>query len=293
MVDDGNNTACSATSCDSNTCGESSCSVKAADHNQAGQEAAPGKLPQNQMNDIHHVVAIMSGKGGVGKSSVTSLIAVSLARKGYKVGVLDADITGPSIPKIFGIKKRPDSFEFGLLPVKSRSGIEIMSLNLLLPREDDPVIWRGPLIASAVKQFWTDVVWGELDYLLVDLPPGTGDAPLTVMQSLPLDSVVIVSSPQELAVMVVKKAMKMAETMGVSILGLVENMSYITCPHCGEVLHVFGPSRAREVARAAGVPFLGSLPLDPELAALCDQGEIEKYQGRIPEVVEALENNVH
>lgn len=293
MTDDQNNLSCGAAECDPGTCEQDGCAVKSADHGAAEQAAAPGKLPQNQMNDIHHVVAIMSGKGGVGKSSVTALMAVSLARKGYKVGVLDADITGPSIPKIFGIKDRPESFEFGLLPVKSKGGIEIMSLNLLLPHEDDPVIWRGPLIASAVKQFWTDVVWGQLDYLLVDLPPGTGDAPLTVMQSLPLDSVVIVSSPQELAVMVVRKAMKMAEAMNVPILGLVENMSCITCPHCGEVLHVFGPSRAQEVARATGVPFLGSLPLDPDLAALCDRGEIENYQGDMPGVVEALENNVH
>ncbi|NPV52697.1 MAG: Mrp/NBP35 family ATP-binding protein [Firmicutes bacterium] len=235
------------------------------------------KLSPNELNSINHVIAVMSGKGGVGKSSVTALLAVNLAREGYKVGVLDADVTGPSIPKMFGVHARAEAFEFGMLPAKTRLGIEIMSLNLLLDHEDDPVVWRGPLIAGTVKQFWTDVVWGDLDYLIVDLPPGTGDAPLTVMQSLPLDGLVIVSSPQDLAVMVVKKAIKMASLMKIPILGLLENMSYTICPRCGEKLELFGPSKGEEAAQAAGVPFLGVLPLDPKLAELCDNGRIEDY----------------
>ncbi|HHY97694.1 MAG TPA: Mrp/NBP35 family ATP-binding protein [Firmicutes bacterium] len=239
------------------------------------------KEKQNELSNIAHVVAVMSGKGGVGKSSVTALLATSLARKGYKVGVLDADITGPSIPKLFGIHSRAESFEFGILPAKTKLGIEVMSLNLLLEHEDDPVIWRGPLIAGAVKQFWTDVVWGDLDYMLLDLPPGTGDAPLTVMQSLPLDGLLIVSSPQELAIMVVKKAINMASMMKVPVLGLIENMSYVICPKCSEILRIFGPSKGEEVAKAAGIPFLGALPIDVNLVELCDKGKIEKYNSSL------------
>ncbi|MCR4403634.1 MAG: Mrp/NBP35 family ATP-binding protein [Firmicutes bacterium] len=245
-------------------------------------KSAIEKLPQSQFNDIRHVVAIMSGKGGVGKSSVTALLATAFARQGYSVGVLDADITGPSIPKMFGIKKRADSFEFGLLPVQSETlKIPVMSINLLLPHEDDPVIWRGPIIANVVKQFWTDVVWGDLDYLFVDLPPGTGDAPLTVMQSLPLDGIVIVSSPQDLAVMVVKKAIKMARILKTQLLGLVENMSYVMCPHCGAKHEVFGPSRGQAVSGATDVPLLATLPLDPKLSELCDRGRVEDYESDV------------
>ena len=244
------------------------------------------KLPQNDLNDIRHVIAVMSGKGGVGKSSVAALLGVKLAKEGYKVGLLDADITGPSIPKMFGVHSRAETFEFGILPAKTPLGIEVMSLNLLLDHEDDPVIWRGPLIAGTVRQFWTDVVWGDLDYLVVDLPPGTGDAPLTVMQSLPLNGVVIVSSPQDLAVMVVKKAIKMASIMKVPVLGLIENMSYAICPKCGEILRLFGPSKGEEVAKATGIPYLGALPLDPKLAELCDQGQVEQYDS--PEIEGAI-----
>lgn len=240
------------------------------------------------MSDIKHVVAVMSGKGGVGKSSVTALLAVRLFRQGFRVGIMDADITGPSIPRMFGLKEQPASLGFGILPVRSQAGISVMSLNLLLPHEDDPVVWRGPLIASAIRQFWTDVAWGDLDYLLVDLPPGTGDAPLTVLQSLPLDGLVIVSSPQELAVMVVKKAIKMAGMLGVPILGLVENMTYATCPRCGEKLRVFGPSQGERVAQETGVPLLGELPLDPHLAELCDRGQVEQYEGAVVPLVSAL-----
>lgn len=242
-------------------------------------KSAIEKLPQGQFNNIRHVVAVMSGKGGVGKSSVTALLAASFAREGYNVGILDADITGPSIPKMFGIKQRADGLEFGLLPVRSETfKMPVMSINLLLPNEDDPVIWRGPIIANVVKQFWTDVIWGDLDFLFVDLPPGTGDAPLTVMQSLPLDGIVIVSSPQDLAVMVVKKAIKMARLMKTHILGLVENMSYVICPHCGGKHEVFGASKGRAVADATDIPLLATLPLDPRLSELCDEGRVEDYE---------------
>jgi Mrp family chromosome partitioning ATPase len=234
------------------------------------------------LNEISSLIAVMSGKGGVGKSLVTGLLAVSLARQGKDVGILDADITGPSIPKMFGIgNARPKGNEAGILPVFSGSGINIMSLNLLLEHEDDAVIWRGPLIAGAIKQFWEEVLWGKLDYLLVDLPPGTADASLTVMQSLPLSGVVIVFSPQELAAMVVRKSVQMARMMEIPILGVVENMSYLVLPDSGKKLEIFGKSKAEEMAKAAGAPLLGQIPIDPELARLCDEGEIERYQSEI------------
>ncbi|NLZ52295.1 MAG: Mrp/NBP35 family ATP-binding protein [Thermoanaerobacteraceae bacterium] len=230
------------------------------------------------LNRIKKVIAVMSGKGGVGKSTVTGLLAVSLRRQGYRVGIMDADITGPSIPRMFGVNKRPENIGIGLMPPESSTGIRIMSLNLLLKNEDDPVIWRGPLIGNAIQQFWNDVVWGDLDYLLVDSPPGTSDAPLTVMQSLPVDGIIIVSSPQELVGMVVKKAVKMANMMDLSIIGLVENYSFAVCPKCGEKIEVFGKSRGEEGAKEANVPYLGSLPIDPELANFCDEGRIEEYE---------------
>jgi len=225
--------------------------------------------------EIKHVIAVGSGKGGVGKSSVTALLAVSACREGFKVGILDADITGPSIPKMFGLKTI--SGNKGFAPVETSLGIKIMSLNLLLPSEDDPVIWRGPLIGGTIKQFWTEIDWGELDYLFIDLPPGTADAPLTVMQIIPLDGLVIVSSPQDLAVMVVKKALKMAGAMNIPVLGLVENMSYLVCPSCQEKLEIFGPSKAKEVTTLTGVPLIDILPLDRKLAEYCDNGTIEQY----------------
>ncbi|HHW15428.1 MAG TPA: Mrp/NBP35 family ATP-binding protein [Firmicutes bacterium] len=257
-----------------------------------GQGREPLVQIEDRSRKIGHVVAVMSGKGGVGKSTITALSALGLARRGRTVGILDADITGPSIPKMFGLKPGSalEKSEGQLRPVKTGAGLEVMSLNLLLAHEDDPVIWRGPLIAGAVKQFWNDVTWGELDYLMVDLPPGTGDVPLTVMQSLPLEGAVIVSSPQELAGMVVKKAMRMASAMHVKILGIVENMSYAVCPDCGERLEVFGPSHLEETARDFGIAALGRLPLNPELVSLCDQGRIEEYRGdELNSVVEALE----
>jgi len=230
-----------------------------------------------ELNEVKNIIAIMSGKGGVGKSLVTSLIGISLARRGYEVGILDADITGPSIPRMFGISGRPAGSESGLLPPLSHLGIEIMSINLLLPNEDDAVIWRGPLIGKTITQFWEDVLWGKLDYLLVDLPPGTADAPLTVMQSLPLTGVVIVFSPQELAAMVVRKAMQMAKQMHMPIIGVVENMSYFTVPGSRKKIEIFGKSKAQEMAKSANAPLLGQIPIDPQLAQLCDEGNIERY----------------
>ena len=251
----------------------------------------PQILPQNEANNIKRVVAVMSGKGGVGKSSVTSLLAVSLAKQGYKVGILDADITGPSIPKMFGISDRPVSNGSALMPIWSKKlNIKVMSLNLLLDNEDDPVIWRGPILAGAVKQFWTDVAWGNLDYLMVDMPPGTGDIPLTAMQSLPLSGIIIVTSPQELANMVVRKAVKMAKMEEIPIIGLIENMSGIICPHCGDQINIFGASTAEEAAKLNGIPLLKVLPLDPKLSALCDHGEIEKYEQLFEDITPLLKN---
>ncbi|MBM3155600.1 MAG: Mrp/NBP35 family ATP-binding protein [Chloroflexi bacterium] len=232
----------------------------------------------SEVNEVRSVIAVMSGKGGVGKSLVTALLGIALARKGKKVGILDADITGPSIPKMFGLSnQRPSGSDTGILPVLSKTGISVMSINLVLPHEDDAVIWRGPLIGKAIQQFWEEVLWGKLDCLIVDLPPGTADAPLTVMQSLSVSGVVIVLSPQELAVMVVRKAVKMAQQMNVPILGVVENMSYFILPDSGKKLELFGRSRGAEMAEMAGAPLLAQIPIDPRLAELCDAGEIEKY----------------
>jgi hydrogenase maturation protease len=223
----------------------------------------------------------MSGKGGVGKSLVSSLVAIALQRQGYEVGILDADITGPSIPRMFGLKVQPSGNENGLMPVPSKSGIEVMSINLLLPSEDDAVIWRGPLIGRAITQFWEEVLWGKLDYLIVDLPPGTADAPLTVMQQLPISGVIIVFTPQDLTAMVVRKAVKMAQQMGKPILGVIENMSYLYVPEINKRIELFGKSQGEEMAQAAGAPLLGQLPIDPELAKLCDEGNIERYDSEI------------
>jgi len=230
-----------------------------------------------ELNQIQQIIAVMSGKGGVGKSLVASLLAASFAREGKDVGILDADVTGPSIPKMFGLNEHSSGSEGAILPVLSRSGIEIMSMNLLLPSEDDAVIWRGPLMSRAITQFWEDVLWGKLDYLVIDVPPGTGDIPLTLMQAVPLSGVIDVFTPQDLTAMIVRKAVKMAQKMNVHVLGVVENMSYLLLPETGKKLEVFGRSKGEEMAKAAGVPLLGRLPLDPELAKLCDQGQIERY----------------
>ncbi len=232
-----------------------------------------------QLNHARHVIAVMSGKGGVGKSLVAGLLAASLRQKGYRVGVLDADITGPSIPKMFFPNgARPRSSPAAVLPAVTRTGVLVMSINLLLDSEDQAVIWRGPLISSAIRQFWTDVLWGDLDYLIVDLPPGTSDASLTVLQSLPMSGVLLVTSPQDLAGMVVRKAAHMVGQVGVPLLGLVENMSYFTCPDTGTRHELFGPSRAEKMAAELGVPLLGRLPIDPQIAALCDAGQVESYR---------------
>jgi len=233
------------------------------------------------LNEISHIIAVMSGKGGVGKSLVASLTAVALKRQGYEVGILDADITGPSIPKMFGISTRPSGSESGILPVTSKSGIAVMSINLFLPSEDDAVIWRGPLIGRAITQFWEEVLWGKLDYLIVDLPPGTADAPLTVMQTLPVSGVIIVFTPQDLTTMIVKKAIRMAQQMGKSVLGVIENMSYLYVPEMDKKIELFGKSRGEEMARAAHAPLLGQLPIDPQLARLCDEGDIERYDSEV------------
>jgi Mrp family chromosome partitioning ATPase len=235
-----------------------------------------------EINDIEKVVAVMSGKGGVGKSLVAALLGIALARQGNEVGILDADITGPSIPKIFGLSgTRPQSSESGILPVLSKSGISVISINLLLEHEDDAVIWRGPIISRVIQQFWEDVLWGKLDYLIIDLPPGTADAPLTVLQTIPVTGIVIVFSPQELAAMVVKKAVSMAKQLHIPILGVVENMSYFTPPGSKKKLELFGKSRSQEMSEATGAPLLAQIPIDPNLAKLCDEGEIERYSSKI------------
>ena len=233
------------------------------------------------INEIKHIIAVMSGKGGVSKSLVASLAAIALKRQGYEVGILDADITGASIPKMFGINARPSGSDSGILPVSSRSGIEVMSISLFLPSEDDAVIWRGPLIGKAITQFWEEVLWGKLDYLVVDLPPGTADAPLTVMQTLPITGIIIVFTPQDLTTMIVRKAVKMAQQMGKPILGVVENMSYLYVPEIDKKIELFGKSRGEEMAEAAHAPLLGQLPIDPALAKLCDEGNIERYDAEI------------
>ena len=232
--------------------------------------------PTGEYNNIKHVIGVVSGKGGVGKSMVTSMLAVLMSRMGYKVGILDADITGPSIPKTFGINSRAYQTEIGIMPAETKGGIKIMSINLLLPETDAPVLWRGPVIAGAVKQFWHDVVWGDLDFLFVDCPPGTGDVPLTVFQSLPLDGAVIVTSPQDLVSLIVKKAYNMADLMKIPVLGIVENMSYVVCPDCKKEFKIFG-NGSESIAKEIGVDLLGKMPIDVSLAELVDNGEFENF----------------
>ncbi len=249
--------------------------------------------PQNKASNVKRVIGVVSGKGGVGKSLVTSMLAVTMQRRGYKTAILDADITGPSIPKSFGLHcGSVEGTDIGMFPPKSKTGIEIMSVNLLMDEETKPVVWRGPVIAGVVKQFWTDVVWGEVDFMFVDMPPGTGDVPLTVFQSLPLDGIVIVGSPQELVSMIVEKAVNMANLMDIKLLGLVENYSYILCPDCGKVIKPYGDSHIDELAEAHSTSVLAKLPIDPSLAALCDKGVIELFEGdymeRAADMIEKL-----
>lgn len=246
----------------------------------------------NETSHIKKVIGVVSGKGGVGKSLVTSLLAVLSRRKGYKTAIMDADITGPSIPRAFGLHGHAEASEWGLLPVKTAAGIGVMSLNLLMKNETDPVVWRGPLISGAVKQFWTDVIWGDVDYMFIDMPPGTGDVALTVFQSIPADGIVIVASPQELVGMIVEKAVNMAKMMDVPVLALVENMSYITCPDCGKEIHIFGESHIDEIAQKHGVETVARMPIDPALAAACDAGTIESFNGAwLDGVLEKLTTN--
>lgn len=231
----------------------------------------------NNFNSIKKVIGVVSGKGGVGKSLVAAMLSILINRKGYNTGILDADITGPSIPKMFGINKKAQVNEMGILPEKTHNNISIMSINLLLDQADAPVIWRGPLLAGTVKQFWTDVIWGDLDFLFIDMPPGTGDVPLTVFQSIPLDGIIIVTSPQELVSMIVKKAYNMAKHMNIPVLGIIENMSYIKCPNCGEKIYLFGKSNLRETAKNLNLNVLGEIPVDPLMAQLVDKGEFERF----------------
>lgn len=268
-------------SCDSKTCDKKDCKTCAS-------KKKIMKLPANPANHIKHVIGIVSGKGGVGKSSVTSMVAVELQRHGYKVGILDADVTGPSIPQIFGMHTVAKSGkEKGIEPVETSSGIKMMSINVLLEAEDTPVVWRGPVITGVVKQFWTDVLWRNLDYLLIDMPPGTGDVALTVFQSLPVDGIIMVTSPQTLVGMIVKKACKMAEKLHVPILGLIENYSYIVCSDCGRKMPVFGKSRVETFARESDLQVLAKLPVDEKLAEAGDEGTIENYGNE--EMAQAVE----
>lgn len=250
------------------------------------------KEQPNEQSKIKKIIGVVSGKGGVGKSLVTSMLAVSLQRKGFKTAVLDADITGPSIPKVFGIKEKavsPDGKT--ILPAISKTGIQVMSINLLLENESDPVVWRGPIIAGAVKQFYTDVIWKDVDYMFVDMPPGTGDVPLTVFQSLPIDGIVVVTSPQDLVSMIVGKAVKMANMMNVPVLGLIENYSYLECPNCKEKISVFGESKVEEVSKEFGIEYIAKLPINPEFAKKCDAGNIEDFSGDyLSDISTAIEN---
>ena len=246
---------------------------------------------QNAHSNVKKVIAVVSGKGGVGKSLVTGLLATLTRRNGASTAVLDADITGPSIPKMFGVRDKAMGTEDGILPAESRTGVKMMSVNLLLENDTDPVIWRGALIAGTVKQFWTDVLWGDVDYMFVDMPPGTGDVPLTVFQSLPVDGIIIVTSPQELVGMIVEKAMNMAKMMNIPVLGIVENMSWVACPDCGKKIFPFGESKTADIVKEHGIPLLAQLPMDPTLARSCDTGVIELFNENWMEAaVAAVEN---
>ena len=264
----------------------SSCGSNCSDRKAESLLAKP-----NPKSNVKKVIAVVSGKGGVGKSTVTSMLAVSMARRGKRAAVLDADITGPSAPTAFGVTECQGANEDGLYPALSRGGIQVMSINLLLDNATDPVVWRGPVIAGAVKQFWTDVIWEDVDYMFVDMPPGTGDVPLTVFQSLPVDGIIIVTSPQDLVSMIVSKAVKMAQMMHIPVLGFVENYSYLQCPDCGKKIEVFGKSKLDEVAEAFGLPVLARLPIDPKVAEAFDSGLMETVStDALAEAVTAVEN---
>ncbi|MBQ6105051.1 MAG: Mrp/NBP35 family ATP-binding protein [Lachnospiraceae bacterium] len=270
---------------DCSTCGLN-CSSKQTDHHEHASQNNDMQAPLNAQSKVKRVIGVVSGKGGVGKSLVTSLLASAMQKKGRKSAVLDADITGPSIPKAFGVKGPAYATDEGIVPVVGSTGVKIMSINLLMEDEDAPVIWRGPVIAGTVKQFWTDVFWGDVDYMFVDMPPGTGDVPLTVFQSLPLDGIVIVTSPQDLVSMIVGKAVNMAKMMNIPILGIIENYSYLVCDHCGEKMNVFGESHIEEVAEKYGTRVLAKLPIVPAAATLVDRGRVEEIE--MPELASAL-----
>ncbi|WP_458863638.1 P-loop NTPase [Acidaminobacterium chupaoyuni] len=263
------------------TCGEA-CASRSSAQNMT-EKPHPG-------SHVKKVIGVVSGKGGVGKSLVTSLLAVEMQRRGHKTAILDADITGPSIPKAFGIHEKARGNGDGILPAVTKNGTEVMSINLLLENETDPVVWRGPVIATTVKQFWSDVIWNDVDYMFVDMPPGTGDVPLTVFQSLPVDAIIVVTSPQELVSMIVGKALKMAQLMNIPVLGVVENMSYVECPDCGKKILLYGESKTAQAAADEGLPLLAQMPIDPAVAALCDAGKIEEVQVNwMDRAVESLE----
>lgn len=257
------------------SCTESGCTRESCEGCSQNKKSMIEKT--NDLNSIKKVIGVVSGKGGVGKSFVTAMMSVLMSRKGYKVGIMDADVTGPSIPKMFGIKDKAVGNELGMLPQKTKGGLELMSINLLLDDENAPVIWRGPIISGVVMQFWKDVIWGNLDFLFIDMPPGTGDVPLTVFQSIPLDGIIIVTSPQELVSMIVKKAYNMAEQMNIPVLGIVENMSYVKCPDCGKEINIFGESKVNTTADDLGTTVLGRVPIDPNIASLSDKGEFESF----------------
>ena len=266
---------------DCSTCGQN-----------CGQRTEPESLLQkpHEQSHIKKVIGVCSGKGGVGKSMVTSLLAVTMQRMGLKVGILDADITGPSIPREFGLKQKAEGNDTGIFPVRTTTGIDVMCLNLLLPNDSDPVAWRGPIIAGAVTQFWTDVIWGDKDVLFIDMPPGTGDVMLTVCQSIPVDAAVLVSTPQELVGMIVEKSIKMVDMLNIPVIGLVENMSYVQCPDCGKKIEVFGESHVNEIAKQYGIPHTAALPIDRKLAASADKGMIELTNGDwLDEIANAID----
>ncbi|MBO4484944.1 MAG: Mrp/NBP35 family ATP-binding protein [Lachnospiraceae bacterium] len=271
---------------DCSTC-SLNCSSKQTSHEEHHSANNDLQAPLNAQSHVKRVIGVVSGKGGVGKSLVTSLLAATMQKNGRAAAILDADITGPSIPKAFGVKGPAYANDMGIVPVTGKSGVKIMSVNLLMEQEDAPVVWRGPVIAGTVKQFWTDVVWGDVDYMFVDMPPGTGDVPLTVFQSLPLDGIVIVTSPQNLVSMIVGKAVNMARMMNIPILGIVENYSYMECPHCGEKLSVFGESHIEDVAAKYETLVLAKLPIRPDIAALVDAGKVEEAD--LPEILPAAQ----
>jgi len=277
---------CASMGCDKRGNCPGSCEAAASEENDFSVKA-------HEKNSIKKVIGIVSGKGGVGKSLVTSTLAVLTRRRGYSVGILDADITGPSIPKMFGISNRALASKEGIIPEKTQNDIKVMSINLVLDEEDAPVIWRGPLVSSVVKQFWSDVVWGDVDYLFIDMPPGTSDVVLTVFQSIPLDGIVVVTTPQDLVHMIVRKAYNMAKSMRVPVLGIVENMSYVKCPHCSEEIKVFGDSHIEDIAKGLDIEVLGRMPIDPVLAEASDKGEIEKIEKEyLSGAVDYIEKNL-